>query len=47
MAGVGRSVWGRAREWPPTGGGEGGEYSLIAMVTTKCPSEQAVSSDLI
>lgn len=36
MVGVGLNVCGRARvEWPPTGGGggEGGEYSLIAMVT--------------
>ena len=33
MVGVGRRVWGRAKEWPPTGGGEGGEYSLIAMLT--------------
>ena len=32
LPGLGRRVCGRAREWPPRGGGEGGEYSLIAIL---------------
>ena len=38
MLGVGLMVCGRAKCWPPRGGGggEGGEYSLIAILTLFC-----------
>jgi hypothetical protein len=35
MVGMARMLCGRAREWPPRGGGEGGEYSLIAILAVR------------
>ena len=48
MLGVGLMVCGRAKCWPPRGGGggEGGEYSLIAILTLFCLWSDTVNISL-